>query len=79
MNYISCSLHDFGCQVLREAMHIISQYLASEKKVVMVISKVEALEAKASSLRKDLIVVMDVNNSSKEKIKALTEELNVEK
>ena len=41
--------------------------------------KVEALEAEASSLRKDLIVAMDVNNSSKEKIKALTEELNAEK
>lgn len=24
-NYISCSLHDFGCQVLGEAMHITSQ------------------------------------------------------
>ena len=45
----------------------------------MATSKVEALEVKASSLRKDLIVTMDVNNSSKEKIKALTEELNAEK
>ena len=45
----------------------------------MATSKVEVLEAKASGLRKDLIVAMDVNNSSKEKIKALTEELNAEK
>lgn len=45
----------------------------------MATSKVEALEAKASGLRKDLIVAMDVNNSSKEKIKALTEELSAEK
>ena len=45
----------------------------------MATSKVEALEVEASSLRKDLIVTMDVNNSSKEKIKALTEELNAEK
>lgn len=45
----------------------------------MATSKVEALEAKASSLRKDLIVEMDENNSSKEKIKALTQELDAEK
>ena len=45
----------------------------------MASSKVEALEAETSSLRKDLIVAMDINNSSKEKIKALTEELNVER
>ena len=77
--YISCSLRDFGYQVLGEAMHITSQYLASEEKAVMATYKVEALEAKALGLRKDLIVVMDVNNSSKEKIKALTEELNAEK
>ena len=79
MNYISCSLRDFGCQVLGETMHITSQYLVNEEKAVMATSKVEALEVEASSLRKDLIVTMDVNNSSKEKIKALTEELNAEK
>ena len=60
-------------------MHITSQYLASEEKAVMATSKVEALEAEASSLRKDLIMAMDNNNSSKEKIKTLTGELNAEK
>ena len=45
----------------------------------MATSKVEALETKASSLRKDLIVAMDNNNSSKEKIKTLTGELNAKK
>ena len=50
-------------------MHITSQYLVSEEKTVMATSKVEALKAEASSLRKDLIVAMDDNNSSKEKIK----------
>ena len=60
-------------------MHITSQYLVSEEKAVMATSKVEALKAEASSLRKDLIVAMDDNNSSKEKIKTLTEELNAEK
>lgn len=42
-------------------------------------SKVEALEAKGSRLRKDLITMMDDNYASKEKIKALSEELKVEK
>ena len=60
-------------------MHIFSQYLASEEKAVMAISKVEALEAEASGLRRDLIVAMDESNSSKEKIKDLTEELDVAK
>ena len=60
-------------------MHIFSQYLASEEKAVMATSKVEALEAKASGLRRDLIVAMDESNSSKEKIKDLTEERDVAK
>ena len=60
-------------------MHITSQYLVSEEKAMMGISKVEALEAEASGLRKDLIMAMDKNNSSKEKIKTLTEELNAKK
>ena len=51
----------------------------NEKKVVMAISKAKALEVEALGLRKDLITVMDINNSSKEKIKALSEELNAEK
>lgn len=42
-------------------------------------SKVEALEAEGSPLRKDLIATMDDNNASKEKIKALFKELKVEK
>ena len=60
-------------------MHIISQYLASEEKVVMATSKVKALEAEALGLRRDLIVAMDESNLSKEKDKALTEELDAAK
>ena len=60
-------------------MHITSQYLIVEEKVVIATSKAEALEVKASSLRKDLITAMDVNNTSKEKILALSEQLSVEK
>ena len=60
-------------------MHITSQYLASEEKVVVATSKVETLEAKASGLQKDLIAAIDSNNTSKEQIKALTEQLDSEK
>ena len=42
-------------------------------------SKVEAMEAKALGLRRDLIVAMDANNTSKEQIKVLTEQLDSEK
>ena len=54
-------------------MHITSQYLANEEKAIVATSKVEALEAKASGLRRDLIAAMDAYNTSKEQIKALTE------
>ena len=57
-------------------MHITSQYLVNEEKAVVATSK---LEAEASGLRKDLIAVMDANNSSKEKIKTLFEQLSAEK
>lgn len=60
-------------------MHISSQYLASEEKVVMATSKVKALEVEASGLRKDLTMALDESNLSKEKIKVLTEELDVVK
>ena len=49
-------------------MHITFQYLMSEEKAMVTTSKAEALEAEASSLRKDLIEAVDANNSSKEKI-----------
>ena len=45
----------------------------------MATSKVEALEAEALGLRRDLIVAMDESNLSKEKDKALTEELDAAK
>uniref|UniRef100_A0A7N2M5S4 Uncharacterized protein n=1 Tax=Quercus lobata TaxID=97700 RepID=A0A7N2M5S4_QUELO len=48
--------------VLGETMHITTQYLANEEKAVMANSKVEALEAEASGLRKDLIAAMNSNN-----------------
>ena len=60
-------------------MHITSQYLANEEKVVVANSKVEAMESKALGLRRDLIAAMDANNTSKEQIKVLTEQLDSEK
>ena len=69
----------FGCQVLGKTMHITSQYLTNEEKAVVATSKVEVLEAEASGLRKDLMAVMDANNTSKEKFQAFSEKLNAEK
>ena len=60
-------------------MHITTQYLANEEKAVVANSKVEALEAKASSLQKDLIATMDSLNASKEQVQVLTEQLDAEK
>ena len=68
-----------NCQVLGKTIHITSEYLANEEKVVVVNSKVEALEAEGSRLRKDLLAVMYDSNASREKIKALSNELRVEK
>ena len=65
----------FRCKVLGETMHITTQYLANEKKAVVANSKLEALEAEASGLRKDLIAAIDALNTSKEQIKVLTEQL----
>ena len=60
-------------------MHITSQYLLNEEKAVVANSKVEALKAEGSRLRRDLIAIMDNSNVSKEKLKALSKELNAEK
>ena len=51
----------------------------NEEKAVMATSKAEALEVEASSLRKESIRVMDINNTSKEKIQALFKKLSTEK
>ena len=60
-------------------MHITTQYLANEEKAVVANSKVEALEAEASGLRKDLITTMDSLNVSKEQVRVLMEQLDVER
>ena len=65
--------------MLGEIIHITTEYLTSEEKVVMVDSKVKALKAESSKLRKDLKNAMEAGNIVKEKVKVLTEELRVEK
>ena len=69
----------FRCKVLGETMHITTQYLANKERAVVANSKVEALEAEASGLWKDLVAAMDALNTSKEQAKVLTEQLESEK
>ena len=69
----------FRCKVLGETMHITTQYLENEERAVVANSKVEALEAEASGLRKDLVAAMDALNTFKEQAKVLTEQLESKK
>nr|POE85055.1 hypothetical protein CFP56_40540 [Quercus suber] len=66
-------------KVLGESLHITTDYLNTEEKVVVANSKVESIEVVCSKLRKDLIVAMNEKNDTNEKIKELTETLRVEK
>lgn len=65
--------------MLGKAIHISSEYLNQKEKVVVVGSKVEALEDNVVNLKKDLIATMDEAKLAKEKAKALANELKVEK
>ena len=60
-----------NCQVLGETIHITLEYLVNEEKAIVANSKVEALKAKGSCLRKDLITAMDDSNASKERLLVL--------
>lgn len=55
------------------------EYLTHEEKVALADSKVEALKAESSKLKKDLISVMEERNTSLEKVKTLAKELRVKK
>ena len=61
-----------------ESIHITSEYLTQEAKVLFAVSRVEVLEAKNSKL-KDLIAAMDEANTVKEKAKVLGDNLKVER
>ena len=60
-------------------IHISIKYLGQEEKAMVIGSKVEALEAEVTKLRRDLITAMDDANTAKEKAKALANGLKVEK
>ena len=62
----------FRCKVPGETMHITTKYLENEERAVVANSKVEALEAEASGLRKVLVAAMDALNTFKEQAKVLT-------
>lgn len=66
-------------QVLGESLHLTTDYIGNEEKVVVANSKLESVEAESSKLKKFLIESMDETNKAKEKIKKLNESLRVEK
>ena len=65
--------------MLGESLHITVEYLTQEAKVESVKSRMEALEAENSKLKKDLIVIMDKANTLKDKVKTLSDDLRAEK
>ena len=65
--------------MLGESLHITSKYLTQEAKITLAVSKVEALEAKNSTLKKDLINAMDEANTIMEKAKSLGDDLRAER
>ena len=65
--------------MLGESLHITSKYPTKEAKVASVVSRVEALEAENSKLKKDLIIAMDKANTLKEKIKVIGDDFRAER
>ena len=65
--------------MLGETIHITSEYMSQEAKAMSVGSKVEALEAENSKLRKEFIFAMDEANTTKEKAKVLANNLRAER
>ena len=64
--------------MLGESLHITSEYLSQEIKVVSAVSRVEALEVENSKLKKDLIIAMGEANAMKEKLKVIWDDLRAE-
>ena len=65
--------------MLGESFHIIAEFLTQEAKVASVMSRMEALEAENSQLKKNLINVMGEANTFKEKVKTLSDDLRAER
>ena len=69
----------FPFQVLGESLHINSKYLTHKAKITSTVYRVEALGAKNSKLKKDLISTMVEANTIKEKAKVLGDDLKAER
>ena len=65
--------------MLGESLHITFEYFSQEAKVVSLTSKMEALEAENSMLKKNFIDSMGEATSLKEKVKTLSDDLRVER
>ena len=65
--------------MLGESLHLTSEFLTHEVKITLAMSRVEALEAENSKLKKDLIATMDEANTVKEKAKSLGDNLRAER
>ena len=65
--------------MLGESLHIASEYLTQEAKVVSLASRMEALEAENSTLKKKLIESMHEVNTLKESSKTLADNLRAER
>ena len=61
--------------MLEESLHITSKYLTQEAKVASLTSRMEALEAENSTLKKNLIDSMGKAANLKEKVKTLSDDL----
>ncbi|KAL0008294.1 hypothetical protein SO802_009796 [Lithocarpus litseifolius] len=70
----SCHINKL-VQVLGKSLHLTTDYLSTEEKVVVANSKVDSIEVESSRLKKDLIEAMGQSTMAKEKVK----ELKVEK
>ena len=65
--------------MLRESLHITSEYFTQEAKVASFTSRMEVLEAENSMLKKNLIDSMGEATILKEKVKTLNDDLRVER
>ncbi|KAK9984949.1 hypothetical protein SO802_034474 [Lithocarpus litseifolius] len=66
-------------QVLRESLHLTSEFLTQEARVESAVARMAILEAENLKLKKDLIASMNEANVAKEKVKILSDDLRAER